>query len=58
MIVSGMDKFSVLVFAACVLAMAVPASILVAFVGAWISFGGDPWERFYLVLEWAAALRR
>ncbi len=52
-----MDKFSVLVLAACVLAMAVPVSILVAFVGAWISFGGDPWERFYLVLEWAATLR-
>lgn len=57
MIVSGMDKFSVLVLAACVLAMAVPVSILVAFVGAWISFGGEPWERFYLVLEWTAALR-
>ncbi len=53
-----MDKFSVLVLAACVLAMAVPVSILVAFVGAWISFGGGPWERFYLVLEWAATLRR
>lgn len=53
-----MDKFSVLVLAACVLAMAVPVSILVAFVGAWISFGGDPWERFYLVLEWTATLRR
>ena len=53
-----MDKFSVLVLAACVLAMAVPVSILVAFVGAWISFGGAPWERFYLVLEWAATLRR
>lgn len=58
MIVSGMDKFSVLVLAACVLAMAVPVSIFVAFVGAWISFGGGPWERFYLVLEWAATLRR
>lgn len=47
-----------LVLAACVLAIAVPMSILVTFVGAWISFGGDPWERFYLVLEWAATLRK
>lgn len=55
MIVAGMDKFSVPLVAACVLAAA--AFVAVVFVGVWISIGGGPWERFREVVKLVTTMR-